>query len=123
MSSEKKNMQPGGSGVGEPPQKRTFSGPVRTGAEPFPGLSCSSRPGSLALGDRHLPCFRCLGAEHAAAASANPASCAACQALPDEELLSRHMFFSPSVELEAIDLFKAGVPALKRSMGGVPLRT
>ena len=81
--------------------------------EPFPGLSCSSCPGSLAPGDRHLACFRCLGAKHAAAASANPASCAACQALPDEELLSRHIFFSPLVELtEAIDLFKAGVPDL-----------
>ena len=44
---------------------------------------------------------------------ANPASCAACQALPEEELLSRHIFFSPSVELaEAIEHFKAGVPDL-----------
>ena len=49
MSSEKKNLQPGGSGVGEPPQKQPFSGSVRTGAEPFPGLSCSSCPGSLPM--------------------------------------------------------------------------
>ncbi|CAL8268863.1 unnamed protein product [Boreogadus saida] len=53
----------------------------------------------------------CLGAEHAAAALVAPASCAACRALPEEELLSRHLFFSPSVDLaEAIDLFGAEVP-------------
>ena len=63
-----------------------------TGARPFSGSSCSSCPGSLAPGDRHLVCFRCLGVEHAAAAMANPASCAACQPLPEEEILSRHTF-------------------------------
>ena len=39
------------------------------------------------------------------------ASCAACRVLPEEGLLSRHLFFSPSVDLaEAIDIFGAGVP-------------
>ena len=48
------------------------------------------------------------------AASANPASCAACQALPEEGFLSRHIFFSPSEEFsDAIDLFEAGVPDLE----------
>ncbi|CAL8395199.1 unnamed protein product [Boreogadus saida] len=54
---------------------------------------------------------RCLGAEHAAAALVDPASCAACPTLPEEGLLSTHLFFSPSVDLaKAIDIFRAGVP-------------
>ncbi|CAL8253945.1 unnamed protein product [Boreogadus saida] len=51
--------------------------------------------------------YRCLGAEHAAAALVAPASCA----LHEEGLLSRHLFFCPSVDLaEAIDIFGAEVP-------------
>ncbi|CAL8345285.1 unnamed protein product [Boreogadus saida] len=54
---------------------------------------------------------KCLGAEHAVAALVAPASCAACRALPEEGLLSRHLFFSPSVDLaEAIDIFGAELP-------------
>ncbi|CAL8337650.1 unnamed protein product [Boreogadus saida] len=83
----------------------------RTNGPLFSGPQGASCPTSLALGDRHLACFRCLGAEHAAAALVAPAFCAACRALPEEGLLSRHLFFSPSVDLaEAIDIFRAGVP-------------
>ena len=86
------------------------SAPVRAGGR-FSGPQCASCPASLAPGDGHRACFRCLGAEHAAAALVAPASCAACCALPEEGLLSRHLFFSPSVDLaEAIDIFGAGVP-------------
>ena len=105
----------GGSGVGEATDKRPFSGPlesapIRAGG-PFSGPQCASCPASLAPGDGHLACFRCLGAEHATAALVAPASCAACRTLPEEGLLSRHLFFSPSVDLaEAIDIFGAGVP-------------
>ncbi|CAL8345245.1 unnamed protein product [Boreogadus saida] len=75
------------------------------------GPQCASYPASLAPGDGHRACFRCLGAEHAAAALVAPASGAACRALPEEGLLSRHLFFSPSVDLaEAIDIFGAEVP-------------
>ena len=50
---------------------------------PFQGLSAPPVP----PGDGHLACFRCLG------------------------LLSRHLFFSQSVDLaEAIAIFRAGVP-------------
>ncbi|CAL8388097.1 unnamed protein product [Boreogadus saida] len=64
---------------------------------------------------KHLACFRCLGVEDAAAALSTPASCAAScaafRALPEEGLLSSHLFISPSVALsEAIDIFKAGFP-------------
>ena len=80
-------------------------------ARPFSGPQCTSCPFSLAPGDGHLACFRCLGAEHAAAAMVTPASCAACRTLPEEGILSRHLFFSPSVDLsEAIDIFRAEVP-------------
>ena len=53
--------------------------------------------------------------EDAAAALSTPASCAAscaaCRALPEEGLLSSHLFISPSVALsEAIDIFKARFP-------------
>ena len=102
----------GGSGMGEATDQQPFSGPlesapVRAGG-PFSGPQCASCPASLASGDGHRACFRCLGAEHAAAA---PASCAACRALPEEGLLSRHLFFSPSVDLAgAIDIFGAKVP-------------
>ena len=42
------------------------------------------------------------------AALVAPASCAACRTLPEEGLLSRHLFFSPWVNLaEAIDIFGA----------------
>ena len=83
----------GGSGVGEATDKRPFSGPlesapIRAGG-PFSGPQCASCPASLAPGDGHRACFRCLGAEHAAAALAAPASCAACRALPEEGLLSK----------------------------------
>ncbi|CAL8341940.1 unnamed protein product [Boreogadus saida] len=75
------------------------------------GHSAPPCPASLAPGDGHLACFRCLGSEHAVAALVAPASCAACRTLPEEGLLSRHLFFSPSVDLaEAIDIFRAGVP-------------
>ncbi|CAL8339831.1 unnamed protein product [Boreogadus saida] len=40
---------------------------------------------------------------------AAPVSCVACQELPEEGILSRHLFFSPAVDLaDAIDLFRAG---------------
>ncbi|CAL8345369.1 unnamed protein product [Boreogadus saida] len=72
------------------------------------GPPCASCPTSLAPGDGHRACFRCLGAEHVAAALVAPA---ACRALPEEGLLSRHLFFSPSVDLaEAIDIFRAELP-------------
>ena len=75
---------------------------------PLSGPQCASCPASLAPGDGHLACFRCLGAENATAALVAPASCAACRALPEEGLLSRHLFFSPWVNLaEAIDIFGA----------------
>ena len=61
------------------------------------------------LPGRDSACFRCLGADHAAAAMAAPVSCVACRELPEEGILSRHLFFSPAVELaDAIDLFRAG---------------
>ncbi|CAL8349842.1 unnamed protein product [Boreogadus saida] len=64
-------------------------------------------------GDGHLACFRCLGADHAAAAMAAPVSRVACRELPEEGILSRHLFFSPLVDLaEAIDLFRDGAPDL-----------
>ena len=64
----------------------------------------------MAPGDGHRACFRCLCAEQAMAALVATASCAACRVLPEEGLLSRHLFFSPSVDLaEAIDIFGAGV--------------
>ncbi|CAL8357570.1 unnamed protein product [Gadus morhua 'NCC'] len=44
---------------------------------------------------------------------AAPVSCVACRELPEEGILSRHLFFSPAVDLaEAIDLFRAGAPDL-----------
>ncbi|CAL8350689.1 unnamed protein product [Boreogadus saida] len=59
----------------------------------------------------HWRALLCLGAEHAAAALVDPASCAACRELPEEGLLSRHLFSSPSVDLaQAIDIFRAKVP-------------
>ena len=40
---------------------------------------------------------------------AAPVSCVACRELPEEGILSRHLFFSPAVDLaDAIDLFRAG---------------
>ncbi|CAL8270214.1 unnamed protein product [Boreogadus saida] len=64
-----------------------------------------------APGDGHRACFRCLGADHAAAALVAPTSCATFRTLPEEGLLSRHLFFSPSVDLaEAINIFGAEVP-------------
>ncbi|CAL8342142.1 unnamed protein product [Boreogadus saida] len=110
-------MQPsrGPGGVGEATDQRPFSGPlesapIRAGG-PFSGPQCASCPASLAPGDGHRVCFRCLGAEHAAAALVATASCAACRALPEEGLLSRHLLFSPSVNFAgAIDIFGAGVP-------------
>ena len=49
-------------------------------------------------------------AEHATVALVTPASCAACRALPVEGLLSRHLFFSPSVVLSEVIDIKAGIP-------------
>ncbi|CAL8314455.1 unnamed protein product [Boreogadus saida] len=111
------NLQTGGSGVGEATDQRPFSGPLESepirARGPFSGPQCASCPASLALGDGHT-CFRCLGTEHTAAAMGAPASCAACRALPEEGHLSRHLFFSPSVDLsEAIDIFRAGVPDIE----------
>ena len=109
------NEMTGGCGVGEATDQRPFSrplksAPIRAGG-PFSGSQRASCPASLAPGDGHLACFRCLGAEHAAAALIAPASCTACSALPEEGLLSRHLFFSPSVDLaEAIDILGAEVP-------------
>ncbi|CAL8368667.1 unnamed protein product [Boreogadus saida] len=38
-----------------------------------------------------------------------PVSCVACRELPEKGILSRHLFFSPAVDLaDAIDLFGAG---------------
>ncbi|CAL8237631.1 unnamed protein product, partial [Boreogadus saida] len=38
-----------------------------------------------------------------------PVSCVACRELPEEGILSRHLFFSPAVDLaDTIDLFSAG---------------
>ncbi|CAL8340162.1 unnamed protein product [Boreogadus saida] len=102
----------GGSGSGEAAVRQPFSGPPEKGApgaRSFSGLLCASCPASLAPGDGHLACFRCLGTDHAAAAMAAPVSCVACRELPEEGILSRHLFFSPAVELaDAIDLFRAG---------------
>ena len=112
---QRKTKITGGSGMGEATDQQPFSGPlesapVRAGG-PFSGPQCASCPASLVPGDGHLACFRCLGAEHAVAALVAPASCATCHALPEEGLLSRHLFFSPSVDLaEAIDIFGAQVP-------------
>ncbi|CAL8340787.1 unnamed protein product [Boreogadus saida] len=40
---------------------------------------------------------------------AAPVSCVACRELPEVGILSRHLFFSPAVDLaDAIDLFRAG---------------
>ncbi|CAL8377979.1 unnamed protein product [Boreogadus saida] len=65
----------------------------------FSGLLCASCPASLAPGDGHLACSVCLGTDHAEAAMAAPVSCVACRELPEEGILSRHLFFSPAVDL------------------------
>ena len=100
--------------MGEATDQQPFSGLLQSAslrAGPFSGPPCASCPTSLVPGDGHLACFRCLSAEHAAVALVTPASCAACRALPEEGLLSRHLFFSPSVILsEVINIFKAGFP-------------
>ena len=106
-----KLQEPCGSGVGEATDQQPFSWPLESGA--FSRPPCASCPASLALGDGHQACFRCLGTEHATVALVTPASCATCRALPVEGLLSRHLFFSPSVVLsEAIDI-KAGDPDIE----------
>ncbi|CAL8363291.1 unnamed protein product [Boreogadus saida] len=100
----------GGSGPGEALDKRPFSGPPESapGARSFPGPLCASCPASLAPGDGHVACFRCLGANHAAAAMAPSVSCVSCRELSEEGILSRHLYFSPAVDLaDAIDLFRA----------------
>ena len=101
MRTSTRISQAGGSGSGEAADKRPFSGPPESapGARSFSGLLCASCPASLAPGDGHLACFRCLGADHAAAAMAAPVSCVACRELPEEGILSRHLFFSPAVDL------------------------
>ncbi|CAL8349548.1 unnamed protein product [Boreogadus saida] len=111
MRTSTRISQAGGSGSGEAADKWPFSGPPERapGARSFSGLLCASCPASLAPGDGHLACFQCLGADHAAAAMAAPVSCVACRELPEEGILSRHLFFSPALELaDAIDLFRAG---------------
>ncbi|CAL8317734.1 unnamed protein product [Boreogadus saida] len=113
MTSTKRISQ--ASGSGEALDKRPSSGSPESapGARSFSGPLCASCPASLAPGDGHLVCFRCLGSDHTAAAMAAPVSCVACRELPEEGILSRHLFFSPSVNLaEAIDLFRAGAPDL-----------
>ena len=108
MRTSTRISQAGGSGSGEAADKRPFSGPPESAprARSFSGLLCASCPASLAPGDGHLACFWCLGADHAAAAMAAPVSCVACRELPEEGILSRHLFFSPAVEMaDAIDLF------------------
>ncbi|CAL8268352.1 unnamed protein product [Boreogadus saida] len=79
---EQRISQAGGSGSGEAADKRPFSGPP----ESAPGAS----------------------ADHAAAAMAPSVSCVACRELPEEGILSRHLYFSPAVDLaDAIYLFRA----------------
>ncbi|CAL8362924.1 unnamed protein product [Boreogadus saida] len=82
-------------------QTAPFQGHLRALLElgPFSGLLCASCPASLAPGDGHLVCFVCLGTDHAEAAMAAPVSCVACRELPEEGILSRHLFFSPAVDL------------------------
>ena len=46
-----------------------------------------------------MACSVCLGTDHAEAAMAAPVSCVACRELPEEGILSRHLFFSPAVDL------------------------
>ncbi|CAL8339888.1 unnamed protein product [Boreogadus saida] len=101
MRTSTRISQASGSGSGEAADKRPSSGPPESapGARSFPGHLCAFCPASLAPGDGHLACFRCLGADHAAAAMAAPVSCVACRELPEEGILSRHLFFSPAVEL------------------------
>ncbi|CAL8403787.1 unnamed protein product [Boreogadus saida] len=109
-STEQRISQAGGSGSGEASDKRPFSGPPESapGARSFSRLLCASCPASLAPGDGHVACFRCLCAEHAAAAMAPSVSCVSCRELPEEGILSRHLHFSPAVDLaDAIDLFRA----------------
>ncbi|CAL8253926.1 unnamed protein product [Boreogadus saida] len=109
-TAEQRISQAGGSGSGEASDKRPFSGPPESapGARSFSGLLCASCPASLAPGDGHVACFRCLGADHAAAAMAPSVSCVACRELPEEGVLSRHLYFSPVVDVaDAIDLFRA----------------
>ncbi|CAL8387910.1 unnamed protein product [Boreogadus saida] len=106
MTSTKRISQAGGNGSGEALDKRPSSGPPESapGARSFSGPLCASCPAYLAPGDGHLACFRCLGADHAAAAMAAPVSSVACRELPEEGILSRHLFFSPAVDLaDAID--------------------
>ena len=82
-----KVQEPCGSGVGEAKDQRPFSGPLESNslrAGPFSGPPCASCPASLAPGDGHQACFRCLGAEHALVALVTPASCAPCHALPED---------------------------------------
>ena len=62
-----KLQEPCGSGVGEVTDQRPFSGPLKSDslrAGPFSGPLYSSCPASLAPGDGHLACFRCLSAGH-----------------------------------------------------------
>ena len=109
-STEQRISQAGGSGPGEASDKRPFSGPPKSApeAKSFAGLLCASCPASLAPGDGHVACFRCLGADHAAAAMAPSVTCVSCRELSEEGILSRHLYFSPAVDLaDAIDLFRA----------------
>ncbi|CAL8398013.1 unnamed protein product [Boreogadus saida] len=52
--------------------------------------------------------WRVFGADHAAAAMAPSVTCVSCRELPEEGILSRHLYVSPAVDLaDAIDLFRA----------------
>ena len=60
-------------------------------------------PRAGSTGSQPSACFHCLDAEHAVASLSTPASC---HALTEEGLLSRHFYFSLSVDLsDAIDIF------------------
>ncbi|CAL8310591.1 unnamed protein product [Boreogadus saida] len=109
-TAEQRISQAVGSGSGEASDKLPFSGPPESapGARSFSGLLCASCPASLAPGDGQVACFRCLGADHTAAAMAPSVSCVACRELPEEGVFSRHLYFSPAVDLaDTIDLFRA----------------
>ncbi|CAL8350915.1 unnamed protein product [Boreogadus saida] len=98
----------GGGGVGEATDQGPFSGPL----ESAPVRACFQ---GLIAPPISPPWLRVTDTGRVSGASAPalgaPASCAACRALPEEGLLSRHLFFSPSVDLaEAIDIFGAEVP-------------
>ncbi|CAL8260540.1 unnamed protein product [Boreogadus saida] len=117
--------QAGGSGSGEALDKRPFSGPPRLRA--LRELGHFQDPYAPPVPP---PWHRVTGTRRAFGASAPttprlramaaPVSCVACRELPEEGILSRHLFFSPAVDLaEAIDLFRAGAPDLDDDGGNI----